>query len=132
MDERLRFVARLLNSEVCREFGNSPDCFCFDLVPKWLQHIDLELIKPAPQCGEAFRIDFVNAFSSFSAFAYQASFSEDLEMVGHSRSADAHALGELAHAHWTRFKPLEDRPARESGKGPKRGFTNQSSPWIPG
>ena len=81
MDERLRFVARLLNSEVCREFGNSPDCFCFDLVPKSLQHIDLELIKPAPQCGEAFRIDFVDAFSSFSVFAYQASFSEDLEMV---------------------------------------------------
>ena len=59
----------------------SPYNLCFDLVPKSLQHIDLELSKPAPQCGEAFRIDFVNAFPSFSVFAYQASFSEDPEMV---------------------------------------------------
>ena len=54
---------------------------CFDLVPKSLQRIVLELIKPASQCAETFPIDFVDVFLSLSVFAYQASFLEDLEMV---------------------------------------------------
>jgi hypothetical protein len=56
-------------------------CFCFDLVPKSLQRIVLELIKPALQCAETFRIDFIEVFPSLSVFAYQASFFEDLEML---------------------------------------------------